>query len=397
VPDSLDERANANYSPYDVGFGIYIHWPFCLAKCPYCDFNSHVSHQPVDANAFAAGLITELRHVHQQTADRQVTSVFFGGGTPSLMPPRCVDLIITAINDLWGVATDVEITLEANPTSIEAKNFIGYRSAGVNRVSVGIQALVEADLKALGRQHSVKEALQAFALAGKIFERTSFDLIYARPGQTTRAWQQELERALGEQQGHMSLYQLTIEPGTAFEKLHQHGKLTMPDDDLAAALFDITQELTDKAGLPSYEISNHSARGHRSRHNLLYWRYGEYAGVGAGAHARLLTQNGRTAYSNEKQPQRWLAQVAQTGSSVTETEILSLADQAREFLLMGLRLKEGINLQRYEQLFNCTIPADPINDLSEQGFLKFDKVNQTIAATNAGLRVLNSLIFALAD
>ena len=390
-------RTNANHSPYDVGFGIYVHWPFCLAKCPYCDFNSHVRHQRVDNDAFSAGLVHELSHFHQKTSDRIVTSVFFGGGTPSLMPPRNVAQVLNAINDLWQVAGDVEITLEANPTSVEAKNFVGYRSAGVTRVSVGVQALVDEDLKKLGRQHSVAEALSAFDLASKIFDRTSFDLIYARPDQTAKAWRKELEQALSAQQGHMSLYQLTIEPETAFEQLHRQGKLVVPDDDQAAELFDITQELTDKAGLPSYEISNHSAPGHQSRHNLLYWRYGEYIGVGAGAHGRILIRNGRAALNNEKNPERWLAGVTKTGSGCVETEQLNLADQAREFLLMGLRLRQGINLERYAQLFNSTISMDQISDLVEQGFLNYDEKRQNIAASNAGFRVLNSLIVLLAD
>ena len=388
----------ANHSPYDVGFGIYVHWPFCLAKCPYCDFNSHVRHQKVDADAFTAGLVLELQHLARHTADRQVTSVFFGGGTPSLMPPHCVEQVIKTVDDLWSMAGDVEITLEANPTSVEAKNFAGYHTAGVNRVSVGVQALVDDDLKSLGRQHSVKEALSAFKLASKTFERTSFDLIYARPDQTVQAWRKELEQALGEQQGHMSLYQLTIEPETAFERLQQAGKLTALDDDHAAALYDVTQELTDKAGLTAYEISNHAAAGHQSRHNLLYWRYGEYGGVGAGAHSRLLTDNnGRVAMSTEKNPEKWLALVNKTGSGVIETENLSIADQSREFLLMGLRLHQGINLQRYEQLFSRKVPLVQIIDLADQGFIKHDKAGRTIAATRRGMTVLNSLIALLAD
>ena len=388
----------ANHSPYDVGFGIYVHWPFCLAKCPYCDFNSHVRHQKVDADSFTAGLGRELHHLARQTPDRQVTSVFFGGGTPSLMPPHCVEQVIRTIDDLWDVAGDVEITLEANPTSIEAKNFTGYHSAGVNRVSVGVQALVDDDLKRLGRQHSVDEALSAFKLASKTFARTSFDLIYARPGQTVQAWRSELERALAEQCGHMSLYQLTIEPQTAFEGLWKSGKLVVPNDDLAAALFDVTQELTDKAGLPAYEISNHAAAGQQSRHNLLYWQYGEYGGVGAGAHSRLLTNNGgRLALSTEKNPERWLSLVNKTGSGIVETEGLTMADQAREFLLMGLRLRQGIELQRYERLFGKRLCHEQIFSLADQNFISHDKKRGTIAATRSGAAVLNSLIMLLAD
>lgn len=395
MPDS--HAAISNYSPYDTGFGIYVHWPFCLAKCPYCDFNSHVRHQRVDTVAFTDGLVRELVHFHRQTRDRTVTSVFFGGGTPSLMPPACVDKVLTAIHNLWDVAGDVEITLEANPTSIEAKNFAGYKAAGVNRVSVGVQALNDDDLRFLGRQHSVAEALAAFKLAGKTFERTSFDLIYARPGQSIKDWRSELKRALGEQQGHMSLYQLTIEPETAFERLHTAGKLIVPNDDLAAGLFDVTQELTDRAGLPAYEISNHAGVDQQSRHNLLYWRYGEYAGVGAGAHSRLLTNNGRVALSTQKNPEQWLELVEKTGTGVIETEHLSNLDQSHEFLLMGLRLQEGIDMARYQQLFNRTIPSDKIENLVLQGFLRFENADQNITATKTGMRVLNSLIAILAD
>ncbi len=389
--------AIANHSPYDTGFGIYVHWPFCLAKCPYCDFNSHVRHQRIDFDAFSSGLVKELGHFHQQTTDRTVTSVFFGGGTPSLMPPPVVEQVIATIYQLWDVAADVEITLEANPTSVEAKNFSGYRTAGVNRVSVGVQALNDKDLLALGRQHSVAEALKAFKLAGRTFERTSFDLIYARPGQSVAAWREELNQALGEQQGHMSLYQLTIEPDTAFEKLHSAGKLKVPDDDLAAALFDVTQELTDRAGLPAYEISNHASIGQQSRHNLLYWRYGEYAGVGAGAHSRLLTEQGRIALSGEKNPERWLSLVENTGTGVIETENLSSIDQSREFLLMGLRLTEGVNIVRYQQLFGRSIACEKIRELIQQGFIQSNSSQTNIAATSRGMRVLNSIIAILAD
>jgi len=387
-----------NHSPYDVGFGIYVHWPFCLNKCPYCDFNSHVRHQKIDNDAFSAGLVRELQFFYRQTRDRQVTSIFFGGGTPSLMPPHCVAQVIDEIDRLWSMAGDVEITLEANPTSVEARNFAGYRTAGINRVSVGVQALLDDDLKKLGRQHSVDEALRAFKLASRIFERTSFDLIYARPGQSIQAWRSELEQALAHQQGHMSLYQLTIEADTAFEGLYRSGKLLIPDDDLAVGLYDVTQELTDKAGLPAYEISNHAAPDQQSRHNLLYWQYGEYAGVGAGAHSRLLTgDHGRVGLSTEKNPESWLSLVETTGSGVVETETLSLEAQSHEFLLMGLRLRQGIDLQRYKQLFGSRISSDQITVLAEQGYIKYNAANQTIAATKSGAKVLNSLIAMLID
>jgi oxygen-independent coproporphyrinogen-3 oxidase len=390
------EAQNRNFSPFDVGFGIYVHWPFCLSKCPYCDFNSHVRHQKVDAESFASALVTELKSFHRQTSDRTVTSLFFGGGTPSLMPPRCVEKVIDAASDLWGIAGDAEITLEANPTSIEAGNFTGYARAGVNRVSVGIQALNDRDLKALGRQHTVAEALAAFELATTTFERTSFDLIYARPNQSMVEWREELTMALNYQQGHMSLYQLTIEADTAFEKRYKAGKLVIPDDDHAAALYDITGELTEKAGLNTYEISNHASCGHQSRHNLLYWRYGEYAGVGAGAHSRMIDNGNRLASSNEKHPETWLSMVHKTGRGSVESEVLSSAEQASEFLLMGLRLAEGISLDRYQKFFNETIDLQRINDLVEQQLLVFLTAQNTIAATPKGMRVLNGVIEYLA-
>jgi putative oxygen-independent coproporphyrinogen III oxidase len=290
-------------------FGIYVHWPFCKAKCPYCDFNSHVRHGAVDTMSFAQALVRELEWMKQRTPDRTVTSIFFGGGTPSLMPPAAVARVLEGIAALWPVSPEAEITLEANPTSVEAENFRGYRTAGVNRVSVGVQALNAADLAALGRQHSPEEALAAFRLAAKIFPRVSFDLIYARPGQSLEAWREELTRALGEQQGHMSLYQLTIEPETRYFDLHEAGKLKIPDDDLGADLYEVTQELTEKAGLPAYEISNHAQLGHDSQHNLLYWRYGEYAGVGPGAHSRLVDGDRRFALATEKHPEGWRAKV----------------------------------------------------------------------------------------
>ncbi|MGI9464515.1 MAG: radical SAM family heme chaperone HemW, partial [Aestuariivirgaceae bacterium] len=301
----------------DIGFGLYVHWPFCLAKCPYCDFNSHVRHDGVDHEAFGNALVAELQHFASRTPGRIVTSVFFGGGTPSLMQPGTVGRVLDAAADSWGIAEGAEITLEANPTSAEAGNFRGYRSAGVNRVSVGVQALSDTDLAALGRQHSVDEALGAFRTATQIFPQTSFDLIYARPRQTAGAWRAELQRALDEQQGHMSLYQLTIEPDTPFASLHARDKLIVPGDDAAADLYDVTQELTAAAGLPAYEVSNHAWRGRQSRHNMLYWRYGEYAGIGPGAHSRLIDEQGqRISVSTLKDPKAWQQQVIGSGHGI---------------------------------------------------------------------------------
>ncbi len=375
-------------------FGIYVHWPFCKAKCPYCDFNSHVRHQPVDALSFARALGTELKWFAGQTPGRTVTSIFFGGGTPSLMPPQAVAHVLDTIAALWTVSPDAEITLEANPTSIEAENFRGYRSAGVNRVSVGVQALNDADLKALGRQHSSTEALAAFRLAASIFPRVSFDLIYARPGQSVAQWHDELSIALGEQQGHMSLYQLTIEPGTAYFDLHARGSLVTPTDDRAADLYDVTQELTEKAGLPAYEISNHAATGHESRHNLLYWRYGEYAGVGPGAHSRLAAGENRRAIMAEKHPETWRSLVNAHGNGIIADITVAPHDQASEYLLMGLRITEGIDLDRYTALAGREIDSSKIAGMKSMGLIK--RIGPRLMATADGRKLLNAVIAELA-
>jgi oxygen-independent coproporphyrinogen-3 oxidase len=375
-------------------FGVYVHWPFCKAKCPYCDFNSHVRHEAVDAMSFAEALATELRWFREQTRGRAVTSVFFGGGTPSLMPPKAVAHVLDAIAECWPVAPDAEVTLEANPTSIEAENFAGYRAAGVNRVSVGVQALNDADLKALGRQHTVEEALAAFRLAVRIFPRASFDMIYARPGQTAAQWKAELTRALAEQQGHMSLYQLTIEPGTVFAELYDRGKLSIPDEDPAAELYDLTQELTEKAGLSAYEVSNHAAPGQESRHNLLYWRYGEYAGVGPGAHSRIAAGKNRRAIVMEKHPETWRNGVREEGNGIVEDQVIAPKDQAGEYLLMGLRTAEGIDMQRYEALAGVPFNAGRVEALEALGLVR--RAANRLAATANGRRVLNALIAELA-
>jgi len=378
----------------EEAFGIYVHWPFCKAKCPYCDFNSHVRHHPVDAMAFASALAMELAWFAKQTPGRKVSSIFFGGGTPSLMPPAAVGKVLDTIGQLWGVSPDAEITLEANPTSMDAENFQGYRTAGVNRVSVGVQALNDADLKALGRQHSAAEAIAAFRLAAKIFPRVSFDLIYARPKQTVPEWRRELTEALSYQQGHMSLYQLTIEPGTAFADLHARGALAMPPEDRAADLYDLTQELTEKAELPAYEISNHAAPGHESRHNLLYWRYGEYAGVGPGAHSRLAQGENRRALVAEKHPETWRDLVTARSHGIIGDIIVEKPDQASEYLLMGLRISEGIDLRRYELLATQPMNMDKVAVLEFMGFVS--RENSRLRATPAGRRVLNTLIQELA-
>ena len=376
-------------------FGIYVHWPFCKAKCPYCDFNSHVRHEGVDARSFAKALGTELTWFAARTPGRTVTSIFFGGGTPSLMPPEAVGHVLDTIASLWSVSADVEITLEANPTSIEAENFRGYRAAGVNRVSVGVQALNDEDLKALGRQHSSEEAIAAFRLAAKIFPRVSFDMIYARPSQTPEQWRAELTRALAEQQGHMSLYQLTIEPGTAYFDLYERGRLVTPTDDRAADLYDLTQELTEKAGLPTYEISNHARPGQESRHNLLYWRYGEYAGVGPGAHSRLADGENRRALIAERHPETWRELVRTQGHGMVSDSVVPPVDQASEYLLMGMRIAEGIDMDRYAALAGREIDSSKLAGMKSMGLIK--RNGQQLMATADGRKLLNAVIAELAS
>jgi putative oxygen-independent coproporphyrinogen III oxidase len=375
-------------------FGIYVHWPFCKAKCPYCDFNSHVRHEAVDSLSFAKALGTELERFAARTPGRTVSSIFFGGGTPSLMPPEAVGHVLDAIAKLWSVSPGVETTLEANPTSIEAENFRGYRAAGINRVSVGVQALNDEDLKALGRQHSSEEALAAFRLAAKIFPRVSFDMIYARPHQTPDQWRAELARALAEQRGHMSLYQLTIEPGTAYFDLYERGRLVTPTDDRAADMYDLTQELTEQAGLSTYEVSNHAAAGQESRHNLLYWRYGEYAGVGPGAHSRLADGANRRALIAEKHPETWRRLVNTQGHGITSDVVVPPPDQASEYLLMGLRIAEGIDMDRYATLAGREIDSSKLAGMKSMGLIK--RHGQRLMATPDGRKLLNAVIAELA-
>jgi putative oxygen-independent coproporphyrinogen III oxidase len=377
---------------------VYVHWPFCQSKCPYCDFNSHVRHQPIDSSAFAMALVRELLSFAELTPGKMVTSVFFGGGTPSLMPPDAVAHVLNAISKQWDVSAEVEITLEANPTSAEAKNFRGYRAAGVNRLSLGIQALNDTDLKMLGRLHSAEEALAAFDLATRIFRRTSFDLIYARPNQTLTDWRNELLQALKIQEGHLSLYQLTIEEGTPFYVLHRSGALTLPSEETAVDLFEITQELTEAFGLEAYEVSNHAKPGHESRHNLAYWRYGDFVGVGPGAHSRLVLQGGaRLAASGERHPETWLRLVASKGHGRIEEAHLTSVDQAIEMLLMGLRLKEGISKERFSLLWGGPLDERKLSEFAAQGLVLHDEADGRLRATPKGTRVLNSLTAALAS
>src|SRR5256885_5072237 len=327
-------------------FGFYVHWPFCLSKCPYCDFNSHVRHAAIDEARHIRAFAAEIAATAARVPGRTVSTIFFGGGTPSLMQPATVGAILDTIAKHWTVAPDVEVTLEANPTSVEATRFRGYRAAGVNRVSLGVQALNDAELKTLGRLHTAQEALDAVAIARKAFERYSFDLIYARPGQTPQAWASELKRAIAEAAEHLSLYQLTIEQDTPFAALHAAGKLVTPDEDVARTLYDTTQEICSAAGLPAYEISNHARPGAQCRHNLVYWRGHEYAGIGPGAHGRLDIAGERHATATERRPEAWLMRVESLGHGVTTDDVLTREQMADEFLLMGLRLADGIEPPR---------------------------------------------------
>ncbi|MCX8571429.1 MULTISPECIES: radical SAM family heme chaperone HemW [Hyphomicrobiales] len=377
------------------GFGVYVHWPFCAAKCPYCDFNSHVRHQPVDQERFARAFATELATMRARTGPREVTSVFLGGGTPSLMKPETVGAVLEAIAANWTIANNAEITLEANPSSVEAERFRGYRSAGVNRVSLGVQALNDADLRFLGRLHNVEEALHAIGLAREIFPRLSFDLIYARPGQIPDAWAAELKQAIGYAVDHLSLYQLTIEEGTRFFQLYNAGKFQIPDGEHAAELYAITQEVTAANGLPAYEISNHARPGAESRHNLTYWRYGEYVGVGPGAHGRFVEGGRRIVTIAEKMPERWADLVEERGHGVTGGETLNRSEEADEFLLMGLRLVEGIDLARYEQLSGKSLSSARLAILQGEGLVA-PIGNSRLRATAEGMIVLDAVVADLA-
>jgi len=384
-------------TPADAaGFGVYVHWPFCAQKCPYCDFNSHVRFGGIDEARFRSAFLRELEHTAQRLGPRTVSSIFFGGGTPSLMQPQTVGAILDRIASLWRVAPDAEITLEANPGSVEAGRFRGHRAAGVNRVSLGVQSLRDDILKSLGRIHSAAEAKAAIEIARTTFERISFDLIYARPGQAPDAWRKELGEALAIAGGHLSLYQLTIEPDTPFAALHAAGKLVIPDEDLAAALYAATQELTRAAGLPAYEISNHAAPGEESRHNLLYWRYGEYAGIGPGAHGRLLLDGSRVATSTERNPEAWAGRVEAAGHGVTETATLSRTEEADEMLLMGLRLSEGIDLDLLQRRYGFAVPAAAVAELTQQGLIEAVAGSRRLRATAEGRFILNEIVLRLA-
>jgi len=378
------------------GFGIYVHWPFCAAKCPYCDFNSHVRTK-IDEAGWIDAIVRELEWTaEQQVADRPIVeTIFFGGGTPSLMQGSSVGRTLDTIARLWRTANDVEVTLESNPASADATRFADYRAAGVNRLSLGVQALSDKDLKLLGRLHDVAEAKAALKLAMNNFERVSLDLIYARPDQTIEAWRRELGEALTFGTDHLSLYQLTIEPATPFFTLYKNGSLHIPDEDLAAELFEATQEMTQAAGRPAYEISNHALPGSEARHNLMYWRYGSYAGVGPGAHGRLDLGGQRIATQTEKLPERWREAVSRNGQGLIEKAVISPDDAAREHLLMNLRLAEGIDLAAYRARWNTAPAAGRIASLVEQGLLTHS--GERLAATPRGRLLLNSVISALVE
>lgn len=379
--------------PADAGFALYVHWPFCLSKCPYCDFNSHVR-EGVDQARWRAALMAELGHFASATAGRTLTSVFFGGGTPSLMEPATVAALLDRALSHWSAAPDLEVTLEANPTSVEAARLADFRAAGVNRVSLGVQALDDAALGFLGRGHDREEAVAAVQLAARTFERFSFDLIYARPGQTPSGWEAELDDALALAEGHLSAYQLTIEPGTAFHARAVRGDIALPDDDTAAALFGITQERMMAAGLPAYEISNHARPGAECRHNLTYWRMGDYVGVGPGAHGRLTLPRGVFATRTHRAPEVWLERVEAHGHGEHPREPVTGPSLAIDLLLMGLRLTEGVDRARFRAVCGGepeqAVDPTALDRLLEGGFLERDEAG--LRATHEGRLRLNAVL-----
>ncbi|MBL0848921.1 MAG: coproporphyrinogen III oxidase [Candidatus Liberibacter ctenarytainae] len=377
-----------------AGLGIYIHWPFCAKKCPYCDFNSHVRRYEVDQERFIQALLVEMDWMKQFTGSKPVSSIFFGGGTPSLVSPQNVSIILDNIAKNWIVQSDSEITIEANPSSTESDRFLGYKKAGVNRVSLGIQSLENESLQFLGRNHDVSEAIRSINLARDIFPRMSFDLIYARPGQTTEQWEVELQKALSYAVDHLSLYQLTIEKGTLFYKLHINGNLILPDEKLSADLYCLTQDITNAHGLYAYEVSNHARPGSESLHNLTYWRYGDYIGMGPGAHSRVHMDSRRIAMSVEKHPESWLQMIEKNRNAVIEKEVLSCEQQADEFLMMGMRLREGIDVKVWERLAGRQLDSKCEKRLQEQGFI--ERINSSrIRCTQLGMIMLDTIIAEL--
>jgi len=360
---------------------LYVHWPFCVSKCPYCDFNSHVR-ESVDQARWRTALLTDLAHEADVGPNRPLTSIFFGGGTPSLMPPETVAAIIDAAERHWGFADDIEITLEANPSSVEAARFKGLAAAGVNRVSLGLQALDDAALRFLGRAHDVAEGLAALDTAQKAFDRVSFDLIYALPGQSQADWEKTLARALGLGTGHLSLYQLTIEPGTRFAAMAARGELVPTDPDHGADLFETTRAITAAAGLPAYEISNHARPGQESRHNLTYWRYSDYLGVGPGAHGR----RSGVATARARKPENWLTRIDRDGQGIELEEALSSDTQRREALVMGLRLDEGLPRSRTDP----AVDQRAVEQLSAMGLV--EQTQERLRVTPSGMLLLDAIL-----
>ncbi len=390
-----DPLSAKDVSASEEAFGVYIHWPFCLSKCPYCDFNSHVRHAAIDEARFARAFATEIATTAARAPGRAVSTIFFGGGTPSLMQPATIASVLDAVAQHWHVAPDAEITIEANPTSVEATRFRGYRTAGVNRVSLGVQALDDRVLGELGRLHTAREALDAVGIARTVFGRYSFDLIYTRPGQEPAQWASELRAALAEAGEHLSLYQLTIEQDTPFAALHAAGKLKLPDEDAARALYDTTQEICAAHGLPAYEVSNYARPGGECRHNLVYWRAHEYAGIGPGAHGRLDLDGDRHALATEKRPETWLAAVEARGDGIISDELLTREERSDEFLLMGLRLAEGIDLERYEAVSGRALDPARIGALREHGLIETTPAGR-LRVTLPGFPVLDAVVADLA-
>jgi putative oxygen-independent coproporphyrinogen III oxidase len=376
-----------------AGFGLYIHWPFCQSKCPYCDFNSHVATR-IDQARWLTAFRAEIDRIGALTQGRILNTVFFGGGTPSLMEAATVQGILDRVRATWTLANDIEITLEANPGSVEAARFAGYAKAGVNRVSLGIQSLDPEDLRRLGRMHTVDEAAKAIAIAQNTFDRVSIDLIYARQNQTLQAWRDELHRALDFGTSHLSLYQLTIEDGTVFGQMHAKNLLKgLPEEDLSADMFELTQEITRNAGLPAYEVSNHARTGDESRHNLIYWRMGDYAGIGPGAHGRLTLDSARFGTEAERMPTPWLTRTLARPGSAEATERLSPEDRAAEYLMFALRLKEGASVARFESLAGAPLLPKGLEEMTSLSFLYRD--GDRIHTTDSGVMMLNGILRTL--
>ncbi|WP_416914808.1 MAG: radical SAM family heme chaperone HemW [Roseicyclus sp.] len=372
------------------GFGLYIHWPFCQAKCPYCDFNSHVAAE-IDQARWKSAYLSEIERVSAELPGRRLTSIYFGGGTPSLMAPDTVAAMLEVIKRAWPVANDLEVTLEANPTSVEAGRFRAFRDGGVNRVSMGLQALNDVDLKRLGRLHSAAEGRNAYAIARDVFPRVSFDLIYARQYQGLKDWRAELAEALTLAADHLSLYQLTIEDGTAFGERHAIGRLGgLVEDDTAAAMYDLTQDMCDAAGLPAYEVSNHASDMAQSRHNLIYWRGGDYAGIGPGAHGRITLGGQRMATETELSPLGWLRRVETQGTGETLREGVSGRERAEEYAMMALRLSEGMDRARFVAMNGADFDPDVLNRLESLGMIEVTE--RRITTTLDGRRVLNAVL-----